>query len=338
MTLHYLLASAIAAAAAAAATATFDATLVSAFADFQKTYGKSYSDEEFPKRLEIFAGNLERAKELNVQNIALGGGAVHGVTKFSDLSPEEFRAKYLNFVPPKTKERNGRAFSSLDKFKDVGQVPPHIDWSDKGATTPIKDQGQCDASWAMSVTEVIESYSFLASGTLNVLSSQQITSCDPHNSGCKGGWPQGAYNYTRDAGGLELERDYPFTSGGGETGKCTVNSSKIVPGSRPVGFVDIAPSEFELMLVTSQGPPLVCVAGDAFQTYRGGDLLLYCPGSINLCVQAVGYSTSPPAYWTVRNSWGTDWGISGYLVLGFGKDVCQISQMASIPIFKNQTV
>jgi len=60
----------------------------------------------------------------------------------------------------------------------------------------------------------------------------------------------------------------------------------------------------------------VCVAAEAWQTYTGG-ILTSCPGSVDHCVQAVGIggsSTSQP-YWIVRNSWGTGWGIKGYIYL-----------------------
>jgi len=73
------------------------------------------------------------------------------------------------------------------------------------------------------------------------------------------------------------------------------------------------------------------VAADAFQTYRSG-ILRSCPGSIDHCVQAVGYD-SDNNYWIVRNSWNTNWGEQGYIRIEMGKNLCQIDQDATFPTF-----
>jgi cathepsin F len=54
-------------------------------------YNKRYSRAEELRRFEIFKENLKRAEALN----AADPHAQYGVTKFMDLSPEEFRERYL---------------------------------------------------------------------------------------------------------------------------------------------------------------------------------------------------------------------------------------------------
>jgi len=303
---------------------TLNADVMSAFLDFQKTYGKSYTDEEFPKRLAIFNNNLEKANKLNEQQILLGGDAVHGVTKFMDLSTEEFRGMYANYVPTNATEH--RPFLELD-----GSLAATVDWRTKGAVTKVKDQGQCGSCWAFSATEAIESYFFLAKGKLVELSPQQITSCDKVDGGCNGGWPYRAYQYVKGAGGMETGADYPYTSGGGQTGTCKFNAGKVVAGSAPTGYTSIQKTETQLQAALNNGPASVCVAADAFQTYRSG-ILKSCPGGIDHCVQAVGYD-STNNYWIVRNSWGTSWGEQGYIRIEMGHDLCQIAQDATFPTF-----
>jgi C1A family cysteine protease len=45
---------------------------------------------------------------------------------------------------------------------------------------------------------------------------------------------------------------------------------------------------------------------------------------VDHCVQAVGVDTDND-YWIVRNSWGTDWGLSGYIYLKLGSNTCRIA-------------
>jgi len=309
---------------AAASAATLNGDVLSAFSDFQKTYGKTYTDDEFPMRLAIFNDNLERANKLNAEQVLLGGDPVHGVTKFMDLSQEEFRSMYANYVPMNTTVQ--RPFLALD-----GPIGDSVDWRTKGAVTKVKDQGQCGSCWAFSATEAIESYFFLKAGKLVELSPQQITSCDKVDGGCNGGWPYRAYNYVKGAGGMETSADYPYTSGSGSTGVCKFNAAKVVAGTKPAAYTSIQKSETQLQAALNNGPPSVCVAADAFQTYRSG-ILKSCPGSIDHCVQAVGYD-STGNYWIVRNSWGTNWGEQGYIRIEMGKNLCQINQDATFPTF-----
>jgi len=309
--------------------ATASATLLngdvmSAFLDFQQTYGKTYTDDEFAKRLAIFNTNLERANKLNAEQILLGGDAVHGITKFMDLTQDEFRSQFANYVS--TNSTLKAPFLALD-----GAVAATVDWRTKGAVTKVKDQGQCGSCWAFSATEAIESYFFLKTGKLVELSPQQITSCDKVDGGCNGGWPYRAYEYVKGAGGLESSADYPYTSGGGSTGTCKFVSAKVVAGTKPTGYTSIQKTEAQLQAALNNGPPSVCVAADAFQTYRSG-ILKSCPGSIDHCVQAVGYDTTDN-YWIVRNSWGTNWGEQGYIRIEMGRNLCQINQDATFPTF-----
>ena len=67
-----------------------------AFKQFMLEHQRSYgSDRETEKRYEIFKENLKRIAQRNAR-----GGAKHGVNKFTDLSPEEFKKRYLGFTPP----------------------------------------------------------------------------------------------------------------------------------------------------------------------------------------------------------------------------------------------
>jgi len=304
--------------------ATLTGEVMTAFSHFTQTYNKKYSDAEWSTRMAIFAENLERINEQNRQHILIGGDAVFGVTQFSDLTPAEFKSMYLTYIP--SNATLPRANIQLD-----GAPADAVDWRTKGAVTDVKDQGQCGSCWAFSATEAIESYSFLNNGKLLALSPQQITSCDKVDGGCNGGNTETAYAYVVKAGGIESSADYPYTSGGGNTGICKFDASKVAV--KITGYKAVAKGENNLQAALNNGPVSVCLAADAFQSYRSG-ILKSCPGQVDHCVQAVGYdSVNDPPYWIVRNSWATTWGEQGYIRVQSGKDLCKISDDVTYPTF-----
>ena len=61
-----------------------------------------------------------------------------GITKFSDLEPEEFRRLYLSKPMPSFMKDSPRATQIPSANEDL---PDNFDWRHKGAVTGMKDQG-----------------------------------------------------------------------------------------------------------------------------------------------------------------------------------------------------
>ena len=55
------------------------------------------------------------------------------------------------------------------------QLPESVDWRDKGAISPVKDQQACGSCWAFAATAMIESYAQINTNELPILSAQQVT-------------------------------------------------------------------------------------------------------------------------------------------------------------------
>jgi cathepsin F len=298
---------------------------------FKTQYHKVYSIQEEAKRYGIFKESLARAK----QSQLLNPKAKFGVTKFSDLTEEEFTRFYKLSKFDKTKYAGiaPKNFSLPQKphhpnFAGCNPDPTNFDWFTCGVCTPIYDQGQCGSCWAFSATETIESYFALDGGSLTELSMQQIVDCDTSDGGCNGGEPTTAYQYVEQAGGLDPLSDYPYT---GENGQCQFNQQEVVADVTNYNSLSGESGLYSQTSSSSGGPVSVCVDASSWQDYQGG-VLTQCGSDVDHCVQLTGYSgyNQQGAYWIVRNSWGSDWGQNGFIWVEIGQDLCAIGDYGTV--------
>jgi len=297
------------------------------FKTWMKTYNKHYdTDAEYLKRLEVFKHNLVRYAKLNTKD----SNVVHGPTKFSDISHEEFLDKYLlkNFTSPLQRGENVRVAETLP----IKPLPTSYSWVSKGATTPIYNQGQCGSCWAFSTTESIESMNFLAGKPLTSLSMQQIVDCDTSDDGCNGGDPPTAYQYVISAGGLETYANYPYTA---QDGNCQFQASLIAQSISSWQYVTQSQNENQMQQFTyTTGPPSILVDASTWDSYNGGVYTSSdCGTQLDHAVQIVGWDVfQGQNAWVVRNSWGTDWGYAGYLYVAIGQNACGIAMECTAAI------
>jgi len=285
---------------------------------WKQQYGKSYNGaDEDDYRRTIFEANLVRAQKLQKANPLANFGA----TKFSDMSPEEFKKSMLTYRP------SNRTLSHADLSHLPLTVEGEKDWS--YATTSIKDQGQCGSCWAFSATEQIESDYVLQGGSLIELAPQELNDCTSsgagsYRGGCSGGDPAEAYEVVKAIGGLTTESQYPYTA---RDGTCKTPPSAVqVSDWQWVGRY--SESQMQSYVATS-GTLSVCVDANDYSYYQGG-IMTSCGNNVDHCVQIVGIGESGgSSYWKVRNSWGSSWGENGYLRLQIGNNLCDITSEPS---------
>jgi cathepsin H len=300
------------------------------FADFMQTYNKIYPTDELSMRHAIFHDNLRVIEETNAQNLSY----TLGVNEYTDLSWDEFKSTYL--MGPQ------HCSATQGNFRSTGvNGDPAVDWRTKGVVTPVKNQGGCGSCWAFSTIGAVESAWAISSGSLLLLSEQQLVDCAGAfgNHGCRGGLPSQAFEYIKFAGGISKGVDYQYT---GRDGSCRAQPAKFA--AKVTGEVNITEgAENDLLdAVTTAGPVAVAfqVVSD-FQSYRSG---VYdstrCkkgPMDVNHAVLAVGYATdaaSGKPYWIVKNSWGTSFGVQGYFYMVRNKNMCGVATCASYPLTK----
>lgn len=250
-----------------------------------------------------------------------------GLNQFSYLNREDYR-KYLM---PNRFPVNSLRYGSSDKV----YLPDSIDWRDRGAVTPIKNQGQCGSCWAFSTTGSLEGAYYLKTGKLTALSEEELVDCDKVDQGCNGGLMDNAFKWIQQNGGLCSEADYPYL---GSTNACSLNCNT-VNDTNITSFTDVNPTENDLMKAVSARPVSIAIEADnmGFQFYRSGVYTGTCGTKLDHGVLLVGYGTEDGKdYWLVKNSWGEVWGDKGYIKIERGKDQkggqCGILLSASYPV------
>jgi len=209
-------------------------------------------------------------------------------------------------------------------------LPTAFDWRTSGGMTSVKNQLQCGSCWAFATVGVLEGLVKINTGATVDLSEQFLVSCNRNSWSCNGGW--WAHDYHKASGtlgslqsvaGAVLEADKPYTN---SNGTCTaipnhpysLASWAYVDTSNSVASTDAIKNA-----IFTYGPVSVAVCvGNAFQRYTSGvfntnEASTCSPGSVNHAVVLVGWDDSTQT-WLMRNSWGTGWGVSGYMRVAWG--------------------
>jgi len=303
------------------------------WAAFKTTYGKTYSESEELVRMQIFFQNLESIIEHNLRYHKGEVTYTLAMNQYGDLSHPEFVARHNGYKSQGMARKAKRTFMKPLNF----QAPDSMDWRDMGYVTPVKDQGQCGSCWAFSSTGALEGQHFRDTGNLVSLSEQNLVDCSKENYGCNGGDMQLAYDYILSNKGIDTEASYRYTA---RDGRCKFSTDNI---GATISDYEVLRSGDEAALVdalASIGP--IAIAIDAshmsFQFYSSGVYVENRCGNgdydLDHAVLAVGYGTENGSdYFLVKNSWGTSWGLKGYIKMARNKNnMCGVATEGVYPV------
>jgi cathepsin B len=186
----------------------------------------------------------------------------------------------------------------------------------------IRAQQNCASGWAFAGSEVLsDRFCIASSGKIDqILSPQDLVSCDGGNYGCNNGNSHKAWDYLVGTG-IVTDDCFLYTSGRGDSGRCLISKGKCIDGITPAEkyraknvrkFNSVEEIKRDIF---ANGP---VVAGFSLYqdliSYKGG---IYKRSSDRLldghAVKVVGWGNENGTdYWVVANSWGPKWGESGY--------------------------
>lgn len=297
-------------------------------------HGKEYSSkkEELQKH-KVWLQNKNYIDEHNAMS------DVHGFTlkinHLGDLTDDEYCSQYSCYQMRRTSRNYTIKAAHPTPDPDILQLPEVVDWRTKNAVTHVKDQGQCGACYAFSAAGALEGAHALAHDELVMLSEQNILDCSVPfgNHGCNGGNMYDVFQYVIDNNGLDTEDSYPYQ---GKQGQCKFNHNTV--GASETGIIEIPPREADLQAAVATGGPIaVAIDGssNAFRFYEKGvfDEPNCSSAKLTHAVLLIGYGNSNgKPYWLVKNSWGPNWGMHGYIMMAKDKsNQCGIATDASFP-------
>lgn len=211
------------------------------------------------------------------------------------------------------------------KNKDRTRALPASYFAGLKLLPEVKDQGACGSCWAFAAAAVYETTFRKFYGTARTvnMSEQDLVDCgktaDNDDAGsCDGGYTDRAFDYIR-AFGTTTETVRPYL---GVDGTCSRTSKNFRAYTWGQVYPDRFPTvdEVKKYLYTYGAVVTYMRAGvESFYAYQSGvynDSPSDDPYDVDHAVVLVGWDDLQKA-WIVRNSWGKEWGYSGYAYVSY---------------------
>jgi len=212
-------------------------------------------------------------------------------------------------------------------------MPDSLDWRSLGIVPNVINQGQCTSSIFFAEGLAIQSCYALNTRKYLPISYSQLIACIGDGN-CDVFQPIEVYDYVAKCGAP--------TTHSTDRINCYYDRTTSVPVIEGEGGI-VPGNETDLAVkLYTEGPLTVGVDSSqpTFQFYSGG--IYYepeCTTTPDHVMLLIGYGdTNFRKYWIVQNSWGTEWGLQGYILMSRERENnCGISSFAKYPIFGTST-
>ena len=304
------------------------------FTLFMSDFGQHYNRAELKARYNLF----KTSKTMMMSHNSLPSPSFTMViNKFSAMTADEKRhytglANETEVIPiisigqiwrpPKPKALNS---------------PASHDNTAAGYVTRLKDQRSCGSCWAFAATAAFEGAYARATGVLKSFSEKELLDCTYGNrDGCEGGWYDSAWGYIqrnrRLASYDDAPYDYAKDRGCGNYKGVVENGIK---NAEYVNYVTVGRTDSALQEASYSAVLAVAMVVDQDFFGYGSGVYDGCRsgGTVGHAVTLTGYTQS---YWTVKNSWGRNWGLKGYVRFSRARsNICRLADYAKFPVVKS---
>ncbi|XP_035827889.1 LOW QUALITY PROTEIN: probable cysteine protease RD19D [Aplysia californica] len=256
-------------------------------------------------------------------------------------------------VPPDFEERQSHLAEFSTDLEEL-VAPEHFDVTGTGAVTSVKNQGLAGTCWAFATIGNLEGQYFMKTKeNATSHSPEQLSDCSSFydkktkhwTCGLYGGWPNAAYQYVKQTGGINTDADYPYFIGSWQVQQVPICSAmikpeKFVPGIKVKDYQYVPKDEGAIAkFLIKNGPLSIVFDAHDLLGYSGGVVKpdSCTPKNTNHCVLLVGYGHDKKSgldYWKFKNSWGQTWGEDGYFRMQRGVGACGVNLMVSSAILE----
>lgn len=333
-----------------------DGVCLSAWDSYVNKYSKSFENSiEEQESRSIWVQNLELIKIQNAKADAGESTYWLAENKFTDTNLSELQVN-LGFVPRASVKRSKKGIAvptfsitfytmplnaPLPSSYDARNVM--INGRSVSLVSPVQDQGLCGCCYVFSAIDSITSIYMKKYNQMLNISIQEVVDCSSPwgNFGCNGGSMENVFRYAWNQNGLTAESTYPYTAAINQTCKASRKIGSRYAATRGLIRVQANEQYFKSALV-NQGPISIGINANvtSFILYSNGVYSdIGCnSNNLNHAVLLVGYGSDVInginlPYWLIKNSWGTGWGIRGYMkILRGSRNLCGVLSTGTLPV------
>lgn len=253
----------------------------------------------------IFTGCSHKANCAEDYKLKITDGKRGGKTYYTGLKiPDTFAPREVRSVK-----------------KELGMValPASYDLRALYKLSPIENQGSCGSCWAFSIAATFQD-ALAIKGIPRDLSEQYMVSCNPYGYSCNGGFFEAHNMHMSPKGGVN-QADMPYTATNGSCKPSLTYHEKISSWSYLAGGNKPSIEDLKAAIYKYGTISVGVSASNSWSSYRGGVFNGCQSGNpqLNHAVNLVGWDDAQGVF-IMRNSWGTNWGMSGYGYWPYGCD------------------
>lgn len=206
-------------------------------------------------------------------------------------------------------------FPSVEPLQNL---PTSINWSGAPCEHEVRNQGNCESSWAFSTAGMLTDRCCLNKEDHGWLSPQELVSCDEGSDACDSGTCASAMTYIQKNNGLVDDACFPYKARDLPCPeKCVYGGNWHNSHVCGCNQVLVADSCEKIKTALKDGPiSLGFGVCRSFFIYKRGYYVCDCGESyVGLhTALGVGYGETEQRqlYLHAKNSWGTGWGITGF--------------------------